>query len=775
MYPSITQLERVAGFRREDTTEQRLDKLETVLALGTNELSEIVPLLVDLLSIPVGVRYPPLNLTPQKRKEKTLHAQLAQVEGLAARQPVLMVFEDIHWSDPTTRELLDLLIDRVPALRVMVIITFRPEFAPPWLGRPQMTLLSLSRLPPRQRAEMIMGVTGGKALPTEIANQIINRTDGVPLFIEELTKSVVESGLVTEAGDLYTMTGPVMPLTIPTTLHASLLARLDRLAPTREVAQIGAALGRSFSHELISAVAGMPEQQLDDALQQLVRAELVFRRGAPPNAEYTFKHALVQDAAYSTLLRGARRQLHARIAKVLEESFPEPVVTQPELLAHHCAEGGLVKRAVNYWFSAGQRALRACANVEAIEHLSQGIQLLALLPDTLERQRHELRFQTALGPPLMAVKGWAAPEAMRAYDRADELSRLLGDLSERFKIVWGLWILHVGRGESGKGRELSDELFRLADQAEDDDLRLEAHHSAWGTLTWLGEFATCWEHIQRGLILYSPVQHAAHAFTYGGHDPGVCGTALAAVNLWFLGYPERAAEHARRSLVLAEQISHPASVAHALHFGLLCHQLRRDGATVCAWGERLAKLAAEQDLAHYATIAIVSRGWILANQGQVNSSLPELRRGRQCSADLGMRVLEPYYTTLLAAAHLATGEASIALGLLEEASRFAEQSGVHYWDVELLRLKGKQLAQSSPCGAPQEVEACYAEALAVARRQQARSLELRVAMDLARLWRDQGKRPEARDLLAPIYGWFTEGFDTLDLKEAKRLLDELAS
>src|SRR5262249_23398851 len=284
---------------------------------------------------------------------------------------------------------------------------------------------------------MIMGVTGGKALPRDIANQIIDRTDGVPLFIEELTKSVVESGLVTEAGDLYTMTGPVMPLKIPTTLHASLLARLDRLAPTREVAQIGAALGRSFSHELISAVAGMPEQQLDDALQQLVRAELVFRRGAPPNAEYTFKHALVQDAAYSTLLRGARRQLHARIAKVLEESFPEPVVTQPELLAHHCAEGGLVERAVDYWFAAGERALRACANVEAIRQLSQGLQLLASLRDTPERQRQELRFQTTLGPPLMAVRGWAAPEAMQAYNRADELSQLLGDRSERFKIVWG--------------------------------------------------------------------------------------------------------------------------------------------------------------------------------------------------------------------------------------------------------------------------------------------------------------------------------------------------
>jgi predicted ATPase len=302
---SLTELERAAGFRREDTDEQRLDKLVAVLALGTNDLSEVVPLLADLLSIPTGDRYPPLNLTPQMCKARTLHAQLVQVEGLAARQPVLMVFEDIHWSDPTTRESLDLLIDRVPALRVLVIITFRPEFAPPWVGRPHVTLLSLNRLPPRHRAEMIMGVTGGRALPREIANQVIDRTDGVPLFIEELTKSVVESGLVTEAGDHYAMSGPLVPLAIPATLQASLLARLDRLGPTREVAQIGAALGRQFSHELISALAGMPQQQVDAALAQLVSAELIFRRGTPPDAEYTFKHALVQDAAYSTCCAAA--------------------------------------------------------------------------------------------------------------------------------------------------------------------------------------------------------------------------------------------------------------------------------------------------------------------------------------------------------------------------------------------------------------------------------------------------------------------------------------
>jgi class 3 adenylate cyclase len=306
LYPSITQLERAAGFRREDTDAQRLDKLEAVLAQGTNDFNDAVPLFADLLAISTGERYPPLNLTPQKRKEKTLQAQLNQVEGLAARQPVLMVWEDMHWSDPTTRESLDLLVDRAPTLRVLLVLTFRPEFTPPWVGRPQVTLLTLNRLPPRQRAEMIANLTGGKVLPKEIADQIVDRTDGVPLFIEELTKTVVESGILAEEGDRYTVVGPVTPLAIPTSLHASLLARLDRLAPTREVAQIGAALGREFSHPLISAVAQMPQQKVDDALEQLVSAELIFRRGSAPDATYTFKHALVQDAAYSTLLRSRR-------------------------------------------------------------------------------------------------------------------------------------------------------------------------------------------------------------------------------------------------------------------------------------------------------------------------------------------------------------------------------------------------------------------------------------------------------------------------------------
>jgi predicted ATPase len=379
LYPIIAQLERAAGFRREDTIEQRFDKLETLLRQATNNISEAATLLAELLSIPAGGRYPPLNLTPQKRKEKTLRALVEQVERLTARQPVLMLFEDAHWSDPTSLELLDLIVDRAPRLALLLILTYRPspaygEFAPPWAGRPHVSLLTLSRLPQRERRAMIASVIGGKALPKEIAAQIVDRTDGVPLFVEELTKAVLESGLLIDSGDHYDVAGPAPSLAIPATLHASLLARLDRLAPVREVAQIGAALGRQFSHELISAVAGMPHHQVNDALEQLVGAELIYRRGTQPDAEYTFKHALVQDAAYSTLLRSRRQQLHARIAAIIEDRFPEIVAVQPALLAHHCEQAGLGEKAIDYWLTAARQAWSRSMLAEAVALLRRGLE-----------------------------------------------------------------------------------------------------------------------------------------------------------------------------------------------------------------------------------------------------------------------------------------------------------------------------------------------------------------------------------------------------------------
>jgi len=610
---------------------------------------------------------------------------------LAGQRPVLAVYEDAHWVDPSTLELLGLVVQRVQRLPALVLITFRPEFIPPWTSHAHVTRLSLSRLTRRHGSAIALHVTGGKALPAEVLEQIVARTDGVPLFVEELTKAVVESGLLQETGDQFELTGPLPPLAIPTTLYDSLMARLDRFAPVKEVAQIGAVIGREFSYALLAIVVDLPVQQLDNALDQLVAAELVFRRGTPPEAMYRFKHGLVQDAAYQSLLRSRRYQLHAKIARTLEEHFVEIAVRQPELLAHHCAEGGLIEQAVDYWLAAGERSLRASTNIEAITHLSQGLRLLNSLPDSPERQRKELRFQTSLGPALMAARGWASPEVVKAYHRADELSRALGDTSERFTLALGLWLIQIGRGEGSKARALSDELFRLAEQSNNDDLRLQAHHSAWGSLTWLGQFTAAREHAQRGLVLYRLAEHGSHALTYAGHDPGVCSWAQGGLDLWFLGYPDQAAEHLQSSLALAEQIAHPPSMAHALNYGTLCHQLRRDAAMVRAWGDRMANLATKHELALYEATSRIARGWLLADQGQPQSAILEFSQGLKGCWALGMRMFEPYQNALLAAAHSAAGEVSVGFELLKATKRFAEKSGMRYWDAELLRLEGQLL------------------------------------------------------------------------------------
>ena len=567
LYPSITQLERAAGFRREDTDAQRLEKLESVLAQATNDLSEVVPLLAGLLSIPTGDRYPPLTLTPQKRKEKTLHAMIGQVEGLAARQPVLMVFEDVHWSDPTTREVLDLLVDRVPTLRLLVIITFRPEFTPPWSGRPHVSLLTLSRLPPRQRAEMITHMIGGKALPKEIADQIINRTDGVPLFIEELTKAVVESGIVAEEGDHYALKGPVAPLAIPTTLHGSLLARLDRLAPTRELAQIGAALGRQFSHELISAVAEMPPRQLDDAMAQLVRAELVFRRGTPPDAEYTFKHALVQDAAYSTLLRSRRQQLHARIATTLEQKFPEIVAAQPALLAHHCAEAGLAEKAVGYWLKAGQQAIARSAMTEAEAQLGKGLELLSSLPANDWRWQQELDLLTALGSAQIATKGYSAPDVGKTCTRASALAKQLDRADYLIGSLYGLWGYHLCRCEHRLGLSFAQELEQIGEERHDRVAALLGHVTHGLSCMSIGEPAAACALFEQCLGV-SPEQRAASvALTAADQYPFMLAYFGAA--LTYLGYIDQGRARRHEAESLARRTGHGYTMACTLSWAAI--------------------------------------------------------------------------------------------------------------------------------------------------------------------------------------------------------------
>jgi class 3 adenylate cyclase/tetratricopeptide (TPR) repeat protein len=773
LYPTITQLERAADFRREDTAEQRLDKLEGVLAQATNDLGEAAPLLGALLSIPTGERYPPLTLSPQKQKERTLRALVAQVEGLAARTPVLMLFEDAQWSDPTSLELYDLIVDRVAALPVLLIVTFRPEFTPPWIGRPHVTLRALNRLSPRQRAEMIAGVTGGKALPEEIAAQIVDRTDGVPLFVEELTKAVVESGMLTDAGDRYTAPGPVTPLAIPASLQASLVARLDRLAPVREVAQIGAALGRQFSHELIAAVAAMPQRQLDDALTQLVGAELVYRRGTPPDAEYTFKHALVQDAAYDTLLRGRRQQLHARIAAALEDRFPEIVAAQPALLAHHCEEARLAERAIAYWLAAGRQTLGRSAAAEAVSLLRRGLALVPALPDGDRRRETELDLQIALGQALGAAShtNWGLPELAAVNSRARELASALNRPRALASILFGQLWDDWARADLHPARRLVTEIGELGDATGDLVVQVVGWHTEGLIRFTVGEFAAGRAYFEKGLALSDPAQRPAYAELVGADLLVVMRMYLSWV-LASLGYLDQALDQQDTALGEARRSSHPLTLVIALaQTGISGLRASWGPGSQLRHADEMLAVATEHRLEFFRMMALIGQGWSLAGLGRADEGIPLLAAGLGTFRDYAFFVFRPWALTLLADAYGMAGQSQAALAHLAEARELAEEKEVRFFQAETLRLTGDVLLATGDAAA---AEASYREAIEIAQQQGAKLWELRAAASLARLWRDQGKRIDAHDLLARVNGWFTEGFGTPVLQEVRALLDELS-
>jgi class 3 adenylate cyclase/predicted ATPase len=770
LHPTITQLERAAGFRREDTNEQRLEKLEAILAQVTNDLSEAVPLLAQVLSVPTDGRYPALDLTPQRRKEKTFNALIAQLAGLAARQPVVMVYEDAHWIDPTSLELLDLTIDRVQNLPILLIITFRPEFASPWIGRSHVIPLLLNRLPPRQRIEMVAHVTEGKMLPKEVADQIVQRTDGIPLFIEELTKAVVESGELADAGDRYTVARSLSPLTIPTTLHASLLARLDRSAAVREVAQIGSALGRQFSHELISAVATMPQKQLDDGLSNLVSAELIFRRGTPPDAEYTFKHALVQDAAYSTLLRGRRQQLHARVAQTIETQFPEIAAAQPQLMAEHCGEAGSIEKAISYWMSAGQQALSRSTFVEATTRFQKGLGLLVRVLDEARRDQLELELRMALGRALAPAKGYADPAVGANVDRARSLAEQLRRLELVAPLAYAQFAFHVTRAEHKLALASAEQVERVGEAQKDDAVRLLGTYVRGFVWHFRGEFTSACGLFERCQELKASPHRALYA-TMTAEDPYAVMLATHAASMAFLGCRDKARTCANEALAEARRLEHAHTLALVLCWNCWI-------AWVCGLpddakqhAQELAALSDRHDLPLWVAWASLFRGWSLAALGQPQEGIVLLKQGLAAHRATGALISTAFALVMLADAQRRGGQQVEALERLGEATEIVRQTDERYAEAELFRLRGELLRGKGERG---EAELSYVRAIDVARKQSAKTFELRAGVSLARLWRDQAKRSEARDLLAPIYGWFSEGFDTPDLKEAKALLEELS-
>jgi predicted ATPase/class 3 adenylate cyclase len=763
LYPLIDLAQRALQFGQGEAPAAKLQKIEAVLQRYGLAQPETVTLWATLLSVPLADLYPPLHLTPQRQKQKTLEAIMMLLLALAAEQPVLFIVEDLHWIDPSTLELLTLLIDQGPTARLLLLLTCRPEFPAPWDCRAHLTPLTLTRLPQPQVAQMSVCVAGGKALPPEVVEQIVAKTDGVPLFVEELTKTVLESGLLREGEERYTLTGPLPPLAIPATLHDSLMARLDRLAMVKDVAQLGATIGRTFAYELLQAVSRLDNAMLQQSLQQLVDAELVYQQGVPPQATYMFKHALIQDAAYQSLLRSTRQQYHQRIAQVLAGRFPETTETQPELLAHHYTEAGLSAPAVACWERAGQHAIERSANVEAITHLTKGLAILKSLPDTASHIQQELAFQIALGVPLAAIRGFAAPEVEHAYARARELCRQIGESPRLFPVLAGLWRVYLVRGEAQTARELGEQLLALNPRA---------HDPLGIALFFVGELAAALTHLEQGFALYDPQKHRSHAFR-ATQDPAAACLTYAAVVLWLLGYPERALQRSHQAITMTQELAHPLSLACALDYAATLHQFRREGDAAQACAEAAVALSAEQGFAVYFAHGMVLQGWTRAEQGQTEQGIAQIDSGLEAWRTTGAEVQRPYYLALLAEAYGKAKQAEEALEVVAEALALVAKTGEGWWEAELYRLKGELLLArlADPQGV---VETCFRQALDIAHRQEAKSLQLRAAMSLSRLWQRQGKRTEAYALLAPIYGWFTEGFDTADLQDAKTLLEELA-
>jgi class 3 adenylate cyclase/predicted ATPase len=772
LYPFIGQLERAAGIARDDTNASKLDKLEALL--GDEAEPGDISLIAEMLSLSGGERFPPLDLSPQRKKERALAALLRQLQALVRRQPVLMIFEDLHWIDPTSREVLDLTVEKITDLPVLLVATYRPEFQPPWVGGSQVTVIALNRLGRNEGATLVARLAGSVgALPPDIVDEIVERTDGVPLFVEELTKAVVEAGA--DRGYVSMAAVPPSSLAVPATLHASLLGRIDRLGPAaKNVAQVGAAIGRDFSYELLAAAAQVAEPVLQEALRRLVEAGLIFQRGVPPAAGYLFKHALVQDTAYSTLLRGPRQALHRRIAEALEQRFPDFVETRPEVVAHHYGEAAVADKAIAYWHLAGKSSVAKSAVREAIAQLRRGLGLLDGLPETRERQQLELDIHVTLTAALMAGKGYADPEVFAAAERANRLVTETAAVGTpvHFSVLYGLWVSNIVGGAVAAGLEHAANFLSVAQSQPSSGPLLVAHRALAFSLIFSGDYRAAREHLETAVSLYRPDEHRNSALHYG-QDIGVSALLTLSWALWHRGYPDQSARAADRALALSRELGHAHTLANAFWYAGMVAAFARDVATVHACSNNSVALASEHGFPLWAAFGRILQGWADALTCEATAGIARIRDGMAAVEATGTRLFTPFHLTLFAEALALAGKIGEGLAALEDALAKAAASGERGWDAEIHRLHG-ELTARLPHPGPAKAEDSFRTALAIAREQGTRGYELRAATSLARLWRDKGRREEARDLLAPVYGWFTEGLDTADLKDAKALLAELA-
>jgi class 3 adenylate cyclase/predicted ATPase len=775
-YPIVNQMARAAGLTHDDSAKAKLDKLDALLAQSSTSL-EYAALFAEMLSLPNDGRYPSLDaLTPEQRRQRTLDALTSQMETLARHNPVLIIFEDAHWADPTSLEVFSRFVQRIAMLRVLLLVTFRPDFEPPWIGRPHVTALTLNRLAQREVGAIIDRVVGGEALPTDIRQDIIERSDGIPLFIEEMTKAVMEA----ESQGAAEQTIAAIPSTrsVPASLHASLMARLDRLGAAKEVAQIGAAIGREFPHALLSAVMCKPDAELGSALDRLIASGLLFRQGLPPHAMYLFKHALVQDAAYGTLLRGQRRTLHARIAEILEIQFADIAENQPELLARHCTEAGLTEKAAALWGKAGQRSLARSALVEAAEQFTRALGQIATLPATSVSRREQIKLQVALLNALFHVKGYAAPETKAAVEQARlliEQAKALGEAPEDplllFSVLYGLWVANLVSFNSDVCIDLATQFLSLAEKEGTTGPLMVGHQMVGISLQSTGKIAEGRAHYDQGIALYDPVEHRLLAMRFG-QDSRVVILSRRSAALWLLGYPDTAIADAEHALTHAREIGHAASLMYALSLGLFARYECGNYENATAIADELGVLAEKKGTLYWKATSLMHQGCICSLKAQPSDAVRMLTDGFAAQRLTGATLWVPFALSHLARAYTELGKIEDAWRTIREAITTVEGTKERWCEAEVYRTAGEIMLLSRDPDAA-KAEAYFEHALMLGRKRQAKSWELRTAMSMARLWRDQGKRDEARDLLAPVYGWFTEGFDTRDLKEAKALLDAL--
>jgi class 3 adenylate cyclase/predicted ATPase len=762
LYPITDLFQRTLQWQHDETPDEKLEKLEQTLNQYRLPLEEAVSLFAPLLSLPIPEdRYPPLAMSPQRQRQKTLEAIVAILLEQAEQQPVLFILEDLHWTDPTTLEFLDVLIDQIPTTSICTLLTCRPTFQPSWHHRSYLTEVTLNRLSRNQITQMVEKITGG-----------VEKTDGVPLFVEEMTKVVLESGLLKETDGHYDLVGPLTLLTIPSTLQDSLMARLDQLMTAKVIAQLGATIGRQFSYEMLQAVSQLDEATLQRELGRLIAAELVYQRGLPPQAIYLFKHALIVDAAYESLLKSTRQQYHQRIAQTLEERFVETTETQPELLAHHCTEAGLIEPALGYWQKAGENAIQRWANPEAISHLQRGLQLLATLPETPQRAEQELVLLAHLGPVLRATKGPASSEVEPVYTRAYALCQQVGDNTSMYSVYHGIANFYLLQ-DVQKGHPLYEQCLAIAERAQDTSLLMRAHAAMVVCHFLAGAFSSALTHLDQALTWHDPTSRPVlHAL----HDTTVVALGYGAHALWTLGYPDQATVRLRQGLARAQELSHPYSMVWSQFMWAWMALSRREVHLTQLHADAAVEGATEHGFRLWQSGGAILQGWCAVQQGQMKTGLVQMRRAIDAWRATGTIVGMPLNLSMLSEAYSKAGQVETGLRVVDEGLALIEPTGARFHEAELHRAKGELLLKAE-CGARHAAltpEACFHKALEIARHQQAKSLELRAATSLARLWQRQDKRQDAYVLLAPVYGWFTEGFDTADLQEAKGLLDELA-